>query len=150
MIHKEKYDMNYIKAKKLLLKHYKKKLVFEEKEGEGKVNLVAKGVKFGAFDDDVRMEFTFKEDGVATVTFVFDTLEPTQSNLALVNAYNDNIGFLKAYITERNGHHFFAIEYYLFEALNEKNAVNTLISMVKMLTGDRSKQFLLPILNLTR
>ena len=40
--------MNYIKAKKLLLKHYKKKLVFEEKEGEGKVNLVAKGVKFGA------------------------------------------------------------------------------------------------------
>ena len=88
--------MNYIKAKKLLLKHYKKKLVFEEKEGEGKVNLVAKGVKFGAFDDDVRMDFTFKEDGVATVTFVFDTLEPTQSNLALVNAYNDNIGFLKA------------------------------------------------------
>ena len=26
MIHKEEYDMNYIKAKKLLLKHYKKKV----------------------------------------------------------------------------------------------------------------------------
>ena len=149
MIHKEEYDMNYIKAKKLLLKHYKKKLVFEEKEGEGKVNLVAKGVKFGAFDDDVRMEFTFKEDGVATVTFVFDTLEPTQSNLALVNAYNDNIGFLKAYITERNGHHFFAIEHYAYEVVSEENAVSTLVAMIDMILSDRVKEYLLPIVRIT-
>lgn len=141
--------MNYIKAKKLLLKHYKKKLVFEEKEGEGKVNLVAKGVKFGAFDDDVRMEFTFKEDGVATVTFVFDTLEPTQSNLALVNAYNDNIGFLKAYITERNGHHFFAIEHYAYEVVSEENAVSTLVAMIDMILSDRVKEYLLPIVRIT-
>ena len=141
--------MNIETCRRMLLNHYDK-LKFEESSDESRVRLIAKGVHFKSFDDDVRFEFSFNKNGAASVTIIFDSLEPTKYNYDLINAFNDNVGFLKAYLTERNGHHFFAIEYYLYEAPNEKNAVNTLISMVKMLTGDRSKQFLLPILNLTR
>ena len=141
--------MNIETCRRMLLNHYDK-LKFEESSDDSRVRLTAKGVHFKSFDDDVRLEFSFNKNGAASVTIIFDSLEPTKYNYDLINAFNDNVGFLKAYLTERNGHHFFAIEHYAYEVVSEENAVNTLISMVKMLTGDRSKQFLLPILNLTR
>ena len=141
--------MNIETCRRMLLNHYDK-LKFEETSDDSRVRLTAKGVHFKSFDDDVRFEFSFNKNGAASVTIIFDSLEPTKYNYDLINAFNDNVGFLKAYLTERNGHHFFAIEHYAYEVVSEENAVNTLISMVKMLTGDRSKQFLLPILNLTR
>lgn len=141
--------MNIEKAKKLLLNHYDQ-LKFEESSSDGKVRIIAKGVHFKSFDDDVRMEFSFNENGAASVTFVFDSLDPSKYNYDLVNEFNDNVGFLKAYLTERNGHHFFAIEHYVYEVVNESNAVATLVAMVEMLLSDNVKKYLLPILRITQ
>lgn len=140
--------MNSDKAKKLLLQHYSN-LKFEVEYKEGKVNLVAKGVKFKSFDDDTRIEITFKDDGVATVTFVFDKLLPSLRNYELINQFNDNVGFLKAYITERNNNKFFCIESYVYECVTEENAVDTVVNMVKMLTTERTLKYLLPITTIT-
>lgn len=141
--------MNIQTCKDMLLNYYDN-LKFEESTSEGKIRLIAKGVKFKAFDDDTRIEFTFNENGAASVTFVLDQLKPSGGNYDLINDFNDNIGFLKAYISERNGKYFFALEHYVYEVVTEKNAVETLVAMVKMLTSDNTLKYLLPITKHTK
>lgn len=140
--------MNIETCRRMLLNHYDK-LKFEESSDDNRVRLVAKGVHFKSFDDDVRFEFSFNKNGAASVTIIFDSLEPTKYNYDLINAFNDNIGFLKAYLTERNGHHFFAIEHYAYEVVSEENAVSTLVAMIDMILSDRVKEYLLPIVRIT-
>lgn len=141
-------SLNIQKCKRMLLDHYDN-LKFEDNSTDDKVRLVAKGVHFKSFDDDVRLEYTFNQNGAASITIVFDSLDPTKYSYDLVNAFNDNVGFLKAYITERNNHHFFALEHYVYEVVTEQNAVETLVNMIDIMLSDNTKKYLLPILRMT-
>ena len=141
--------MNIETCKRMLLNHYNK-LKFEEISYDDRVHLYSKGVHCKSLHDDVRFEFIFAKNGAAAVTFIFDSLEPTKYNYDLINAFNDNVGFLKAYITERNGHHFFVIEHYAYELVTEENAVSTLVAMVDRGLSDKVKEYLFPILRLTK
>ena len=124
-------------------------LNFEDQSSDKVGKLIAKGVHLKGFDDDIRFEFVFNENGAARATFVFDEMEPTKANYDLINDANENIGFMKCYLTERNGKHFFVMEHVAYEVLTDENAVATLVAIMRLLLQDDVKKYLRPILAIT-
>ncbi|MFA5235427.1 MAG: hypothetical protein WC399_01035 [Bacilli bacterium] len=128
---------------KYLTTKYKLEPLFEE----DKDFMVAKcNIKFRDFDDGVYLRITAYEEGSATITFIFDKIDLTLETMLRINAFNENIHWLKAYVNENS---FLAFKHPIIDAVIESNVVEALDYLIKILTNEETKKHLAPLTELT-
>lgn len=137
--------LNLRSAKKSIQDLFRGWLTFTfEKEGDCltcKASLTAQ-----SYDDEIFTVIQLYKGGFGAVTFHFDFLEQNARTLELVNAFNDNVPYLKAFIQENNclaiSH---SIEYCTKDtaAQNVKRAFDDLVN-------EGTKKYLLPLTEITR
>jgi hypothetical protein len=128
---------------KFLADKYHLEPLFEEE----KDFMVAKcNIKFRDFDDGVFMRVTAYENGSATLTFIFDKIDLTLETMLRINAFNENIHWLKAYVNENS---FLAFKHPIIDAVIESNVVETLDYIIKIFTDEETKKHLDPLTELT-
>lgn len=94
--------MNLKKTVKVLNRVFKEwGLEFEvELEPGNKRVRATDSLSIDGFDDDIFADFRFYESGACEYLFTFDKLWKEESTLALVNDYNANSVWFKAYLDE--------------------------------------------------
>ena len=97
------------------------------------------------YDDGIYIDASLYESGNLCVTFVFDEVEPSLEVYRLINEFNDNVGYLKAYITTRNEKNFLAIDYYVLNNESEEVAQQEFEYALMKVVNDSVSKYLLPI-----
>ncbi len=101
------------------------------------------------YDDGIFVDALFYESGNLCMTFVFDQLDSTVQIYELINKFNDNVGYLKAYITERNDKNFLAIDYYVLNNETEEVAAEEFSYALLKVVDESVSKYLLPITEFT-
>lgn len=97
--------------------------------------------------DDVCAHFTFSEFGYFSIEFIFDMLDETEENLILINEYNYNVVFFKAYINE-DGYLTFAHDG--LSTANEKKLINDILCLsINTFIADDNISYIKKIINFT-
>lgn len=139
--------MNVEKLKKLIIKEWSK-LTFDIKQKDNYLELIA-NVTTQSFDDDVRVEVDLYPDGLLFITFVFDSIDRTQTAYRLINDFNDNVAYLKAFITTRNNTDYLCLEYMAYDVVTEENGLTIFNAMLTKLVNDKTLKYLKPLTSLT-
>ena len=95
--------LNMKKALALLKKDLDKnwsKLDFQYSMEENGIKAVASNITLNGFDDDIMLIIRGYEGGGFVCRAVFDKIEKTTEALELLNQFNDNNSFFKAFIRE--------------------------------------------------
>lgn len=71
---------------------------WDEMETEGKSTVMRTFFRTRGYDDGIKTFVELDPEGMLVVTFVFDNIEYTKDTLKLVNFFNENVYFLKAFI----------------------------------------------------
>lgn len=108
--------------------------------------LIAKNdLTLNGCDDEIYASFTFYREGNACLDFYFDYIDINEETLRLVNAFNDNVYYLKACINEKDC----LVISHPVEYLTEKAVAECVERTLDDVVRDRTKQYLLPLTELT-
>lgn len=102
-------------------------------------NLTLKGA-----DDDIYADFNFYPNGVCQYLFTFDKLAKTPKTLDLVNTFNEEALWFKAFIDDK----FLRLSHIMLNMTEDMVAVYT-DRVLDNLTDDDLKEYLLPLTRLT-
>lgn len=137
--------MNLSNAEATLKEELNKKfgLDFEYKMIDG--HLEAKNeITIKGFDDGIYCQFRLYESGVVSYCFTFDKIEMTGRVMVLVNNFNANFPFLKAYL--ENG--YLRIDHVVYNMRNEDLGEYT-SGIMSEIISDKCKKYLTPLTELT-
>ena len=121
-------------------------LDYEEKDDK---LCITGSVSSESYDDGIYIDATLYENGNLCMTFVFDQIEPTIKVYDLINSFNDHVGYLKAYISQRGQKEYLAIDYYVRENSSELDAVEEFSYALLKVVDDSVIKYLAPITNYT-
>ena len=79
---------------------YSDKLEFEYEQDDEYVTVSASGVTLKNHDDDIYVEISAYTGGGCTMRAVFDKIDKTTSALSLLNDFNEDSFYFKAYIRD--------------------------------------------------
>ena len=138
--------MNLQKAVKILSGVFKDwKLDFEVVHEAGDKRVKATGeFTISGHDDHVFARFSFYESGVSEYRFIFDKLTKTANTLQLVNAFNSETPWFKAFIDDDYLNVSHVVCYMTEDALAEYTE-----RVLSNLVDDDVKEFLVPLTKLT-
>ena len=137
--------MNLKKAKKIVEKVTGKVLDLEFTFPMVNGHLEAKSsITMNGFDDDIYCQFRFYEDGLVSYCFTFDKLEESADVLGLINTFNKNVPFFKAYIEDG----FLRIDHVCYE-MSEKNLEEYTKGIFRQMINETTKEHLRPLTELT-
>ncbi len=136
--------MNIKKAEKTLRKAFKTFGIdfdFEVEKDHIKAtcSLTLKGC-----DDDIYASFLFYEFGGCQYCFTFDKIEKSTHTLTLVNEFNENVLWFKAYIDDDYLRLEHPVRYMTDDALEEYT-----LRILQSMTDDDLKKYLFPLTSLT-
>ena len=124
------------------------KLGLEYEQKEDKLNITG-SISSKTYDDGIYIDATLYDSGNLCMTFVFDQIEPTMKIYDLINSFNDNVGYLKAYISQRGQKEFLAIDYYVRENPSELDAAEEFGYALLKVVDDSVAKYLSPITSYT-
>lgn len=139
--------MNFKKITKLIQKDWEHlNLKYEILDDRLKMSgsIVGEGIK-----DDIYLEANVYKDGRFTSEVVFDSIIPTYKTYELINDFNQSVGYLKAYIDERNYNKYLTIEYFVLNTITELNASDSFGFALYKIISDETMKYLKPILEFT-
>lgn len=139
--------MNFKKITKLIQKDWSHlDLKYETLDDRLKMSgsIVGEGIK-----DDIFLESNVYKDGRFTIEVVFDSIIPTYKTYELINDFNQCVGYLKAYIDERNNTKYLTIEYFVLNTITEANASESFGFALYKIISDETMKYLKPILEFT-
>lgn len=101
------------------------------------------------FDDDIFIKGVVYDSGSTHLFLTLDKLEPTLSNLTLLNRLNCETAWVKAYIDRINGNNYLCLHYSAVYSYNEAEAAQFLTFCFNDLLSDNTLKLLQPLTVIT-
>ena len=141
----QKY-MNISKLKEQLLKVGERIGLQVEEETANSLTLHAQIAAKDYFDNTVYLRIVTFNSGTLHLFLTFDEIEKTYDNLYLVNAFNDENPWFRAYITNLNDKDYLELHYTSLAIENEQQVVDTIGFLLNELLSENTLKYLKPIL----
>ena len=139
--------MNLTKLKEQMLSMGSKIGLQVQEEKADSLTLHSQIVAKDYFQNSIYCRFVAFESGTIHLFLTFDEIESTYDNLYLINAFNDNNPWFKAYIANINDKDFLELHYACFSINEEKEAVASFGFLLSELLKEGTLKYLLPIIN---
>lgn len=99
------------------------------------------------FINSVYCRFVAYQSGTIHLFLTFDVIESTYDNLYLINAFNENNPWFRAYITNIHDRDYLEIHYAAVGLSHENEAIDTFGFLLNELLNEPTLKYLKPILN---
>ena len=99
------------------------------------------------FINSVYCRFVAYQSGTIHLFLTFDVIESTYDNLYLINAFNENNPWFRAYITNIKDRDYLELHYAAVGLNHENEAIDTFGFLLNELLNEPVLQYLKPILN---
>ena len=99
------------------------------------------------FINSVYCRFVAFSSGTIHLFLTFDVIERTYDNLYLINAFNENNPWFRAYITNIKDRDYLELHYTAVGLNHEDEAIETFGFLLNELLNENSLKYLKPILN---
>ena len=96
-------------------------------------------IKFKHFDDDVLLQIVGFKSGAASISFLFDKIELTSEIMLRLNAFNEHVHWIKAYINE-NG--YLAFQHQIIDAVIESNVIDATEFLFNVISDEQTRKHL--------
>lgn len=144
--------MNFKKLYKLVCKDWPNLGLEIKEENSSRIRFGASIEAENYFDDGVLVDVCAKESGAMDITFTFDELDRTIENYELINYFNNNVPYFKAYICVCQNSSYFELSYH-HEAMgkaDEKEFAQIVSSAISSIISDNTMKYLKPITKKTK
>lgn len=138
--------MNLNNIKEQLLRDGEKIGLKVEEETADKLTLHAEIIAKAYFKDSIYMRVVVFESGTLHVFLTFDELEKTYDNLFLINKFNAENPWFRAYIGNINGKDYFELHYTSFSLEKDEEVSETVGFLLRELLEQDTLTYLRPIL----
>jgi len=139
--------MNLEKVREQLLKLGEKVALTVDEETSDKLVLHTELVAKSYFKDTVYFRIVVFKRDTLHVFFTFDEIEKTYDNLFLINKFNSDNPWFRAYIVNLNDKDFLELHYVTFSLETEKQVTDTIGYLLNDLLSETTLKYLNPILN---
>ena len=139
--------MNLASVKEQLLKMGQKIGLQVYEEDAQSVNLHAQLTAKDYFDNSIYLRLVLFSSGTVHMFLTFNEIERTYDNLYLINAFNENNPWFRAYITNLNDKDYLELHYTAISLIDEKEAITTFGYLLNEVLSENTMKFLKPILN---
>lgn len=99
------------------------------------------------FINSVYCRFVAYQSGTIHLFLTFDVIESTYDNLYLINAFNENNPWFRAYITNIHDRDYLEIHYAAVGLNHENEAIDTFGFLLNELLNEPTMKYLKPILD---
>lgn len=138
--------MNLNKIKEEMLKDGAKIGLKVEEETAEKLVLHAEITAKAYFKDSIYLRVVVFESGTLHVFLTFEELEKTYENLYLINSFNAENPWFRAYIGNINGKDFLELHYTSFSIESEEQVSDAVGYLLNQLLEQSALQYLKPML----
>lgn len=138
--------MNLNKVKEEMLKDGAKIGLKVEEESAEKLVLHAEITAKAYFKDSIYLRVVVFESGTLHVFLTFEELEKTYENLYLINSFNADNPWFRAYIGNINGKDFLELHYTSFSIESEEQVSDAVGYLLNQLLEQSALQYLKPML----
>ncbi len=138
--------MNLNKVKEEMLKDGAKIGLKVEEETAEKLVLHAEITAKAYFKDSIYLRVVVFESGTLHVFLTFEELEKTYENLYLINSFNAENPWFRAYIGNINGKDFLELHYTSFSIESEEQVSDAVGYLLNQLLEQSALQYLKPML----
>ena len=139
--------MNLTSLKEQLLKNGEKIGLSVHEETAQYISLHAEITAKAYFDDSIYCRITVYESGTFHMFLTFYEIERTYENFYLINNFNAEHPWFKAYIANINGKDFLELHHSVLELKDEKEVVDTVGYLLTNILEETTLNLLQPIVN---
>ena len=139
--------MNLLNLKEKLLQYGEKIGLQVEEEKADSLTLHSQITAKQYFTNSVYLRFVAFQSGTYHLFLTFDVIEKTYDNLFLINAFNENSPWFRAYITSLNDKDYLELHYVAIGLKDEQEAIDSFSFLMNDLLKENTMKFLRPILN---
>ena len=139
--------MNLTAVKEQLLKLGEKVGLKVESETAEKITVHTQMSAKGYFDQSIYLRVVIFSSGTLHMFITFEEMEKTYDNLFLINNFNSENPWFKAYIGNINGKDYLELHYASLALENESQVTTTVGYLLNELLSENSLKYLKPILN---
>ena len=139
--------MNLINLKEKLLSFGEKIGLQVHEETANSLTLHSQITAKDYFINSVYCRFVAYSSGTTHLFLTFDVIERTYDNLYLINNFNENNPWFRAYITNINDRDYLELHYTAVGLENEQEAVDTFGFLLNELLNESTLKYLKPILD---
>lgn len=147
--HKRGKDMNLTIVKEELLKIGESVGFKVHEETAEQLTIHAQITAKGHFSN-VYFRVVVYESGTLHMFMTFHQIEKTYDNLFLINAFNSESPWFRAYISNINDKDYLELHYASFLLETEKEVSTTVVYLLQELLNENTLKYLKPILNNTK
>ena len=139
--------MNLVSVKEQLLKMGQKIGLQVYEEDAQSVNLHAQLTAKDYFDNSIYLRLVLFSSGTVHMFLTFNEIERTYDNLYLINAFNAENPWFRAYITNINEKDYLELHYASIALEKENEVIDTFGFLLNELLSENTLKYLNPILN---
>lgn len=139
--------MNLLSLKEKLLELGKPIGLQVDEETSGGISLHTDIVAKEYFENSIYLRIVIYSSGTLHMFFTFNEIERTYDNFYLINNFNDESPWFKAYIANVNDKDFLELHYSAMGLLEEKEILTSISYMLNSLLEEETLKYLNPILN---
>ena len=142
--------MNLSSLKEKLLEVGKKIGLQVQEEKADSLTLHTQIVAKDYFENSIYCRFVAFSSGTIHLFLTFDPVEKDYDTLFLINAFNENSPWFKAYIANINEKDYLELHYSSVGLVDENEAINTFGYLLTELLTENTLKYIKPILNQDR
>ena len=139
--------MNLTNLKEQLLKFGEKIGLQVHEEKADQITLHTQITAKDYFINSVYCRFVAYQSGTIHLFLTFDVIESTYDNLYLINAFNENNPWFRAYITNIKDRDYLELHYAAVGLNHENEAIDTFGFLLNELLNEPVLKYIKPILN---
>ena len=139
--------MNLMSLKEKLLNLGKSIGLQVQEETKESVTLHSQITAKDYFDNSIYFRIVVFNSGTLHIFLTFDEIERTYDNLYLINAFNAESPWFKAYITNINDKDFLELHYSVMGLQDDEEVINSFGYLLNSLLTEDTLKYLKPILN---
>ena len=139
--------MNLLTLKEKLLDLGKKIGLQVQEETKDNITLHSQITAKAYFENSIYFRMVVYSSGTLHIFLTFDEIERTYDNLYLINAFNAESPWLKAYIVNISKKDFLELHYSVMALENEEQVINTFGYILNNLIDEETLKYLKQILN---
>jgi len=138
--------MKIAAVKQMLLEMGKKIQLQVHEETSESVTLHTQLVAKDYFDNSIYLRLVVFSSGTFHMFLTFDQMETTYDNLYLINAFNENNPWFRAYIANISGKDFLELHYVSVSLQEERQVIDSFGFLLNDLLSENILKYLKPIL----
>lgn len=142
--------MDLIRLKEELLKIGANIGLQVEEENQNNITLHATLVAKDYYQDSIYLRITVFSSGTFHMFLTFNTIETTYDNLFLINHFNAENPWFKAYVANLNNKDFLELHFVALSLKEVEDALDTFGFLMNELLSEETTKFLNTILNISK